>query len=231
MAKLDANSEFERGRALSVPVVKVPRSVKEWLCIDRAYENGNFKIEPMTGEAMYDQSYMFEDINYVNKDTAKKDSTLLEIMTLLKSLDGPFKITLANEQRDLDSFVNEIFNPINGQEYPVVEKGIGKWINQKIDEGTRDIRKTMILTVTCRAHTLEEAEAYFATIDTTLSNIFRNLRSRIYKMSAEERMVLLSRMLRAGEECLPPARISPDDSGWKTRYFRHRYSQIPTTWL
>lgn len=217
MAKLDANSEFEKGRALSVPVVKVPRSVKEWLCIDRAYENGNFKIEPMTGEAMYDQSYMFEDINYVNKDTAKKDSTLLEIMTLLKSLDGPFKITLANEQRDLDSFVNEIFNPINGQEYPVIEKGIGKWINQKIDEGTRDIRKTMILTVTCRAHSLEEAEAYFATIDTTLSNIFRNLRSRIYKMSAEERMVLLSRMLRAGEECLPPARISPDDSGWKNQ--------------
>ena len=29
MAKLDANSEFEKGRALSVPVVKVPRSVKE----------------------------------------------------------------------------------------------------------------------------------------------------------------------------------------------------------
>lgn len=99
----------------------------------------------------------------------------------------------------------------------MIEKGIGKWINQKIDEGTRDIRKTMILTVTCRAHTLEEAEAYFATIDTTLSNIFRNLRSRIYKMSAEERMVLLSRMLRAGEECLPPARISPDDSGWKNQ--------------
>ena len=48
--------------------------------------------------------------------------------------------------------MNEIFNPINGQEYPVIEKGIGKWINQKIDEGTRDIRKTMILTVTCRAH-------------------------------------------------------------------------------
>lgn len=43
-----------------------------------------FKIEPMTGEAMYDQSYVFEDINYVNKDTSKKDSTLLEIMTLLK---------------------------------------------------------------------------------------------------------------------------------------------------
>ena len=97
MAKLDANSEFEKGRALSVPVVKVPRSVKEWLCIDRAYENGNFKIEPTTGEAMYDQSYVFEDINYVNKDTSKKDSTLLEIMTLLKSLDGPFKITRANE--------------------------------------------------------------------------------------------------------------------------------------
>ena len=49
MAKLDANSEFEKGRALSVPVVMVPRSGKEWLFIDSAYENGYFKIEPMTG--------------------------------------------------------------------------------------------------------------------------------------------------------------------------------------
>ena len=56
MAKLDANSEFEKGRALSVPVVKVPRSVKEWLCSDRAFENGIFKIAPTTGAAMYDLS-------------------------------------------------------------------------------------------------------------------------------------------------------------------------------
>lgn len=45
---------------------------------------------------MYDQSYVFEDINYVNKDTSKKDSTLLEIMTLLKSLDGPFNSVFCN---------------------------------------------------------------------------------------------------------------------------------------
>lgn len=103
MAKLDANSAFNKCRALSQPVVKLPRNVKQSLCIDRAYSSGNFKIEPMNGEAMYDQCYIFEDINYVNKDTSKKNTTLIEIVELLKSLDGPFKITIANEQKELDS--------------------------------------------------------------------------------------------------------------------------------
>lgn len=217
MAKLDANSAFNKCRALSQPVVKLPRNVKQSLCIDRAYSSGNFKIEPMNGEAMYDQCYIFEDINYVNKDTSKKNTTLIEIVELLKSLDGPFKITIANEQKELDSFIDEIFNPVNEKRYPMIADGIGQWINQKIDEGTRDIRKTMMLTVTCRAHSVEEADAYFSTIDTTLQNIFRLLKSRIYKMSANERMLLLSRMLRAGDECILPENIGPDDSGWKNQ--------------
>lgn len=217
MAKFDANSAFERGRALTQPVVKLPRTVKQSLCIDKAYSNGNFKIEPMKGEAMYDQCYLFEDINYVNKDDHRKRTTLNEIMELLKSLDGGFKITIANEQRELDAFIDEIFNPVNGADYPVIEKGMGKWINQKIHEGTRDIKKTMLLTVTCRAHSLEEAESYFTTIDTTLQNTFRLLKSRIYKLSATERMSLLSRMLCAGKECMLPVHVSPDDSGWKNQ--------------
>ena len=121
MAKFDANSAFERGRALTQPVVKLPRTVKQSLCIDKAYSNGNFKIEPMKGEAMYDQCYLFEDINYVNKDDHRKRTTLNEIMELLKSLDGGFKITIANEQRELDAFIDEIFNPVNGADYPVLE--------------------------------------------------------------------------------------------------------------
>ena len=217
MAKIDANSAFAKGKALTQPVVKLPRSVKQSLCIDKAYSSGNFKIEPMNGEAMYDQCYLFEDINYVNKDIHKKDTTLREIMNLLKSLDGAFKITIANEQREMNEFMDEIFNPINAAEYPILEDGMGKWINQKLDEGTKDIKKTMMLTVTCRAHSIEEAEAYFSTVDTTLQNVFRMLKSRIYKMSALERMALLSRMLKAGKESLPPAHISPDDSGWKNQ--------------
>lgn len=217
MGKLDANSAFLDRKALTMPVVKVPKSVKEFLCVDRIYESGIFKIEPAKGAAMYDQCYLFEDINYVNKDEHKKDNTLREVMTLLKSLDDQFKITIANEQRDMDAFVQELFTPLNGEKYPVLEQGIGQWINQKIDEGTRDISRIMTLTVTCRANSVEEADAYFKTIDTTLQNIFRNLKSRLYKMSARERLSLLSRMLRAGDESLPPVHISPDDNGWKNQ--------------
>lgn len=46
MAKIDANSAFAKGRALTQPVVKLPRNVKQSLCIDKAYQSGNFKIEP-----------------------------------------------------------------------------------------------------------------------------------------------------------------------------------------
>lgn len=217
MAKLNTNFRFSEKRAVTVPAVRIPRKVKDALNISAVKENGIFKIEPMSGMAVYDQCYIFEDINYKNQDEGKKTSTLLEIMKWLKGMSTQFKITIANEQRDMEKFMEQVFFPLHGEEYPDLEQGLGDWINQKIEEGTRDIRRVLYLTVTCRAKSFEEAAVFFSTLDTSLQTIFSALRSRLYRMSGRERLIVLQRILRLGEHgILPqPAEITPEHDGWK----------------
>lgn len=217
MASFNTSYRFADKKKTTVPFVKVPNKVKDALNIDKVQKNGIFKLEPMDGLCLYDQCYIFEDINYRNQDDKRKTSTLLEVMKLLKSIDYQIKFTIANEQQDMSKFIKEIFKPIHGEEYPVIETGINQWINQKIDEGTRDIRRLMYLTVTCKAQSFEDAEAYFATLDTALQGIFTALRSRLYRLNGEERLAVLQRILRVGEIGIVPKNLSPNDDSWKNQ--------------
>lgn len=217
MGKLLINSEFKAKKAATIPVVAVPKNVKQSLCIDEANANGIFKIEPVKGMAMYDRCYVFEDINYVNQDDDKRTETLLEFLKLLKSMDCSYKISVASEQRDMDAFFEEIFTPIHGEEYPLLEEGIGAFINQKIEEGVRDIERLLLLTITCRANSFDEAECYFGSMDTMLQNIFSAMGSRLYRMSGVERLALLQRMLRAGGQGIPPKNVAKERGEWKNQ--------------
>jgi len=217
MASINASSKFTDKKNNTVPYVAVPTNVKEALCIDCLEPSGVFKIEPIDGIALYDQSYVFEDINYVNQDDGKKYSTLLELVKLFKTLDYQVKFTIANEQRDIEKYVSEIYKPIFGEEYPDIEEGIGMWLNQKINEGKRDIKRVMYLTVTCRAQSFEDAKAFFATLDATLQSIFTFLRSRLYKLSATERLAVLQKILRVGETGIVPHNLSKHRDNWKNQ--------------
>lgn len=208
---------FSKKKTNSTPFVKIPRNVKESLNIDKVHEDGIFKIEPGDGNVIYDACYIFEDISYKNQDEDKKVSTLLILTKLLKSIRNQIKFTIANEQSDINALVEDIFKPIYGEDYPVVEKGIGRWINQKIEEGTRNINRVMYLTVTVRATSFEEAKSYIHTLDTSLQLIFSALRSKLYRMSGEERLAVLQRILRLGGTSILPTKISPDYDGWKNQ--------------
>lgn len=216
MARLNTSQLFQKKRRLSVPVIKLPRNVKEALQVDTARVDGIFRIEPGKGTGIYDRCYIFEDINYISQDDDCKENILLQFMNWLKSMNMQHKITVATEQRDMEQFISEIFRPIHGAEYPELEKGIGQWINQKIDEGPRDINKILYLTITCRAKNFAEAEVYFATLDTTLEMIFSGLGSKLYRMSGLERICVLQRMLRLEPGLTPSKEIFRTD-GWKNQ--------------
>lgn len=201
----------------SEPFVKVPRNIKESLNIDKVHENGIFKIEPGDGSVIYDACYIFEDVCYKNQDMDKKVTTLEIVMQLFKSIKNQIKYTIANEQTDISEFVKEIYKPVYGDDYPVIKRGIGRWINQKISEGKRNIKRVMYLTVTVRARSFEEAKQYMETLDTTLQSIFGNLQSKLYRMSGEERLAVLQRMLRFGALGIVPKNLSPEYDGWKNQ--------------
>ena len=217
MSILNANQRFAEKKRLTVPVVKTPRKVKDALCIDRAYENGVFKIEPMSGMATYDQCYLFEDINYRNQDTGKKESILLDVMKWLKSMSAQFKITIASEQRDMEAFIKEVFHPLHGDTYDTLKEGIGVWVNQKIAEGARDIHQLLYLTVACRAKSLEEACAYFSALDTALTLTFDALKSRLYRLSLQERFCLLGKIFRCGNPGFPGGAFDLGGDGFKNQ--------------
>lgn len=203
MALLNAGSVFAKKKQLSVPIRGIPGKVKDSLNICRAWEDGIFQIEDMDGMAMYDRGYIFEDINYISQDEQKKEAMLLSLMRWMKALNTQWKMTIANEQMDLDAFMEEAFAPVHGEEYPQMREGIGEWISEKIREGTRDISRIMYLTVTCRSRSHEEAALYFHTLDTTLQMLFGALGSRLYRMSGRERLAALQRFYQMGRPQLP----------------------------
>ena len=55
MSIFNGNSLFLSKKSKTMPVVKVPKNVKQSLQIDRAFENGIFKIEPKEKMAVYDR--------------------------------------------------------------------------------------------------------------------------------------------------------------------------------
>lgn len=217
MAALNTAFKFTEKKSNTTPYVSIPRNIKESLNIDKVHKSGIFKIEPGTGNVIYDACYIFEDISYHNQDLDKKTSTLEEVMKLFKSIKSQIKFTIANEQGDIQNFVKEIFHPIYGDDYPVIKAGVGRWINQKIDEGTRNIQRIMYLTVTVRATSFDEAHMYLNVLDTALQTIFTSLRSQLYRMSGEERLAVLQRILRLGGTGIVPRRLSPEHDGWKNQ--------------
>ncbi len=215
MAKLNTSFLFSEKKNTSVPMAEVPRNLKEALNIDEAYPDGIFKIEPGTGERIYDKCYIFEDVNYIGQDADKKNSTLTTLVSFFKSQKYQYKICVANERGDIYSVVDDFLNPLHEAEYPIAADGIGQWVNQKIEEGTRDIKRLLYLVVTCRANSYEDAKAYFFTLDVAMTAIFSSLRSRLYQMSAEERFVVLQKLLRAGDGGIVPVCKGPKDNNWK----------------
>lgn len=69
MAVFNGNRAFSSKKQKSLPIAKIPKNVKQAFQVVKAYENGIFQIEPKEKMAVYDRCYLFEDINYINKNT------------------------------------------------------------------------------------------------------------------------------------------------------------------
>ena len=102
MAVINASGKFRSYHSKSIPIVPVPKNVRQALNIERMYKNGIAKIEPSKTNSLYDRCYVFEAINYINKDESEKDIFLNQFMSWLKSMSVDFKITIANEFQSID---------------------------------------------------------------------------------------------------------------------------------
>ena len=168
MAIFNADVRFRDQKRMSLPVVKVPKNVREAFHIDTLYENGIAKLEKGKKNCLYDRCYLFEEINYINKDDGEKTRFLNQFMGWLKAMNVDFKITVANEYQSAAEFIQKYRSNKNKEDYPETEKGIRDWIEEKMGESNPNVTTYRYLTVSCRAETRAEAMILLNSIDTCL---------------------------------------------------------------
>lgn len=208
------SNPFRESRKITDPVTAYPKTVRQSLNIQQAYENGIFQIGKQKDGQLYDRCYLFEDINYKDKDDEDKKGILLSIMQWLKSMHVQFKIELVSEYQNVNEFLEELCGGIDQTTYPEHAKGLKSWIKEKAQEGNPEIRQLRYLIVTCTAKTYEDAKIQFNILDTELHQYFLKWNSRLHVLDAEQRLRSLHAFFHPKEGC-PFNRARLRDGSWK----------------
>ena len=215
MAIFNGNKEFSKKRELSQPLVPVPKNVRQAFNIHKAYANGVFQLETKKKDTLYDRCYVFEDINYINKNRTEKKNFLSELMFWLNSMDASYKITLCNEYQSVEKFLASIRNERNEKEYPDIAKGIRQWQESKLADANSTVRTLRYLTITCRADSLAQANIYFRALEPMIEDAFAGWGSDIAVLGTLDRFRVLHGMLRPGEE-FPQVVLRETLQDWKS---------------
>lgn len=219
MGLFNANQAFSSKKQKSMPISPCPDSVKKALNVYRAFENGTFQIEPKGKNALYDRCYIFEDINYINKNEGEQRNFLESLMLWLNAMDADFKITLVNEYQDMDEFLAAFREERNKESYPQIAEGIRQWQEGRIEETNPNVTTLRYLTITARADSEASARIYLNAVEVILEQFFGMWGSRIAKLDAEKRMRLLQSIVMPGkseeQEYIEPYRKGKSKRDWK----------------
>ena len=193
---LNATKRLQDSVVLTSPSFagKYPRSTRDSLYIAKANKSGIFQIERDGTRKLYDRCYAFTDINYINQDKEDKIHILENLMDFFKSMSLSFKITIVNEYQDMNGYIDDIFVNKNDDKYPVISQGIRQWIDEKKDEARiYDVKRVLLLTLTVRSSSYDEARSYFLGMDTEMERAFSAFKSKIVPLTGEQRLEIIDR--------------------------------------
>lgn len=178
----------ENIRKTKIPL-KNPGNVREGFFMSGVHESGIFQVENTPGAKVFDRCYVFSDVNYINQDRKEKNSVLVNLIRWLTYMSADFKITYANEYKNMKQVIDDLFCDINKNHYPVFSEGVRSWIDEKISEANLcDLDKVLYLTITVRAASYEEARSYFLGMDVELERFFLSFKSIIVSLRGEQRL-------------------------------------------
>ena len=194
---INPNQKFKENIRLTHQNKKRPTNTREAFNIARVYKNGIFQIEDKTKPCLYDRCYVFSDVNYINRDPAEKQATLVNLAKFLNFMSADFKITVANQYKNMDAFIDYVFSDVNKDSYPMISQGMQKWIEEKREEADlKNLEKVMYVTVSTRAYSYEEARSYFLALDVELDHMFLNLQSIIIPLNGAQRLDIIEQFFR-----------------------------------
>lgn len=193
---LNATRKMQDSVVLTSPSYKgrYPQNTRDAIQIAKAHKSGIFQIERTGVRKLYDRCYVFKDINYINKDRNDKIKILEELMDFFKSMSVSFKITIVNQYQDMSQFIDGVFVSKNDNDYPQISSGIREWIDEKKEEARiYDVTRILLLTLTVRSSSYDEARSYFLGMDTEIERVFSAFKSQIVPLNGEQRLEIIDR--------------------------------------
>ena len=192
----------------------IPRRVQDVIPIQKIWEDGIF----LTG-GRYAKTFRFTDINYQVASEPDKEKMFRGYSALINSLDcgATTKITIFNHKMSQINFEKSILMPMQWDGLDDYREEYNQMLLDKATNGNGIVQEKF-LTVSVRKKDVDAARSFFARVEADLSAHFAALGSACGPMNAMERLQILHRFYRRGEE--NEFRFSLRDSARKGHSFR-----------
>ena len=192
----------------------IPRRVQDVIPIQKIWEDGIF----LTG-GRYAKTFRFTDINYQVASEPDKEKMFRGYSALINSLDcsATTKITIFNHKMSQINFEKSILMPMQWDGLDDYREEYNQMLLDKATNGNGIVQEKF-LTVSVRKKDVDAARSFFARVEADLSAHFAALGSTCGPMNAMERLQILHRFYRRGEE--NEFRFSLRDSARKGHCFR-----------
>ena len=192
----------------------IPRRVQDVIPIQKIWEDGIF----LTG-GRYAKSFRFTDINYQVASEPDKEKMFRGYSAIINSLDcgATTKITIFNHRMSQINFEKSILMPMQWDGLDDYREEYNQMLLDKATNGNGIVQEKFI-TISVRKKDVDAARSFFARVEADLSAHFSALGSTCGPMNAIERLQILHRFYRSGEE--NEFRFSLRDSARKGHSFR-----------
>lgn len=186
----------------TVPVYKIPTSVQELIPIYRISEDGIFELEnkPDGVKKQYDRAYLFEDANFSTMDDEEQESFFKQYCATLNSLNVSFKITVMNNNRDMDRVKKEVFLRCRNGRFKELVDSFNNHIEESLEKGHAGIEQARLFVISCSRESFDLARDYFRSVESGLALSFTKMNSALIPLNASERLRYLFAFYRMGEE-------------------------------
>ncbi len=198
---------------------RAPKNAVDYIGYQKMLENGICMISP----GVYSKTVKFSDINYQTARVADQKDMFSRYTEALNFADPtmPLQLTLITRQVDEDSFREEMFMPLVGNDDPLdkYRTEMNEMLANKIKEGQNSVIREKYFTFTCESENLDEATSTLSRFETQFISLFKTIGiDDMSALSGEERINLLREITR------PDSRdyISLRDiarSGWTSKSF------------
>ncbi len=176
---------------------KIPASVQDTIPVHTIWKNGIFLV----GNNKYSKTYQFTDINYGKASEEDKKAMFLAYSELLNSFDSnaTTKITIMTRKLNRCDFENDILIKEAGDNIDRLRKEYNDMLLDIASNSSCMVRD-MFITVSVVKKSYEDAKNYFARVGSEISILLSRLGSRCTELDAVERLRILHRFYRHGEE-------------------------------